>query len=83
MPHNKSINYKQMQRSINREEEEMMESIWLVTSQLSERCCSEADGPPTVRPPATYSRWSDSVKEHEASGTDMLGRDFHVLAARS
>jgi len=66
-----------------REEEEMIESSWLVTDHLSESCCSEAEGPPTVRPPITYSRSSDAVNEQEASGTDILGRDVHVLDAGS
>jgi len=66
-----------------RGEEEMMESSWLVTDHLSESCCSEAEGPPTVRPPITYSRSSDAVNEQEASGTDILGRDVHVLDAGS
>ena len=60
-----------------------MESSWLETDQLSESCCSEAEGPPIVRPPITYSLLSDVVNEHDASGSDILGRDVHVLAAGS
>lgn len=36
-----------------------------------------------MRPPIRYSLSSATVKEHEATGTDILGRDVHVLATGS
>jgi len=50
---------------------------------LSESTCSEAEGPPIVNPPMTFSRPSNVVKEHEHRGTDILGSAVHVFAAGS
>ena len=53
------------------------------SNQLSESTCSDAEGPPTVKPPITCSRPLNVMNEHEQIGTDMFVRAVHVLTAGS